>query len=154
MDDSVELEEKKKRDSKVYLGVAVAAFLGAVILIFSWNNSFYSDMYGYYTSAPPSAGVSRPTARGRIGVDFGNGEKRAFGGEIYTGMTILAALREAENVGNFKTQTDERGKIVSIAGVKNNGRKIWRMYINGAPASELPGRVDIKSGDNVIFRYE
>ena len=154
MDDTVELEENKKRDSKVYLGVAVAAFLGAVILIFSWNNSFYSDMYSYYASVPPSAGVSKPAAKGRIGVDFGNGERRAFEGRLYTGMTILAALREAEQVGNFKTQTDERGKIVGIAGVKNNGRKNWRMYVNSIPVSEFPGRMDIKSGDNVIFRYE
>lgn len=138
------------------MGVAVAAFLAAVAAIFSWNNSFYHDMASYFADAPSSSKNGRVAVNGRgiLGVDFGNGQRRAFAGDIYTGMTILAALRAAENVGSFQVKTDDRGAVVEIAGVKNNGRKRWRMYVNGDPLSELPGNLEIRDGDKVMFKYE
>lgn len=140
--------------SRIYLGVAVVAFFLATAFIFSWNSSFNSDFRSYF-SFPASPNGSRLNAHGRLVVDFGNGRKRAFEGEVRTGMTVLLALRAAEKAGNFKTVLDERGRIVDIAGVKNNGEKRWRADVNGQPVTNGSlGSTAISAGDKIMVRYE
>ncbi|MBI2055750.1 MAG: hypothetical protein HYT42_02570 [Candidatus Sungbacteria bacterium] len=134
--------------------VIVLAFLIAAALIFSWNSSFNSDFQNYFSS-PFSPGESSPDVRGRLVIDFGNGRKRAFEGEVRLGMTVLLALRAAEKAGNFKTVLDERGRIVDIAGVKNNSEKRWRTDLNGLPVNNGSlNKTAVSAGDKIIFRYE
>lgn len=126
--------------------------MGAVALIFFENDAFYRDFTGYVAStSPPSV---RQFRSARLTIDFGNGAKRAFEGKSQAGMTILSALRLSGDAGQFKITTDERGVIVSIAGVKNVSGKRWRVYQNGTAVGDLPGHIGVESGDRITLRYE
>lgn len=156
MDDNKEVEEAgKETQSRIYFGVAVALFIAATMLIFAWNDSFYSDFEFYFTGIEDNKVSSkRMPPVGLLGIDFGNGQRRAFEGPVENGMTAVAALRAATRVGKLEVATDERGRVTNIAGVKNNGEKRWRVYLNGATIADLPGNILVKGGDRVMFRYE
>lgn len=150
-------EEKLGKSSAnlFYLSLVIAAFLLALVLIFSWNNSFYYDMQSYATSPSLAPlGSVKPAGLGRLLIDFGNGEKLAFEGEVRVGMTVLSALRAAESAGSFKILTDERGRVVEIDGVKNNSHRRWRALLNGSLVADPPGGTAISAGDKISFKYE
>ncbi|MDP3727108.1 MAG: hypothetical protein Q8R35_00535 [bacterium] len=135
-----------------YWVVAAAGFFGAVILIFIQNESFYRDFLSYSRIPPsPPAGAFHTA---RITIDFGNGTKRAFEGAPGDGMTILSALRLAEEAGQFSVRTDSVGNITTVAGVRNGGGKRWRAYRNAAPVSDLPGHIEVRAGDRILLAYE
>lgn len=145
----------KEPSNLFYIGLVVAAFLFAVVLIFSWNDSFYYDMQAYsigLSSIPTKPGGA--SGLGRVVIDFGNGKKRSFEGEVKVGMTVLSALRAAEGAGNFRTLTNGRGGIIDIAGVKNNSHRRWRVWLNGVSLAQLPGETAISAGDRILFKYE
>lgn len=126
--------------------------MGAVALIFFQNDAFYRDFTGYFASSSPP--LVRQFRSARVTIDFGNGTKRAFEGESQAGMTIISALRLSGDAGQFKITTDERGAIVSIAGVRNASGKRWRVYRNGLIGEDLPGHIGIEAGDRITLRYE
>ncbi len=135
-----------------YWVIVVGGFLGAVALIFFQNDAFYRDFTGYFTLSPPPP--ARQFRSARVTIDFGNGTKRAFEGESQAGMTILSALRLSGDTGRFKIATDERGAILSIAGVRNALGKRWRVYRNDSMVQDLPGHIGVAAGDRITLRYE
>lgn len=135
-----------------YWVVAAAGFLGAVVLIFTQNERFYRDFLNYSRVLPSPPAGEFHTAR--ITIDFGNGTRRAFEGPLEEGMTILSALRSAEEAGQFTVRTDTVGNITAIAGVRNAGGKRWRSYQNGTALADLPGHTSIRAGDRILLAYE
>ena len=145
----------KGSSNPLYIALTVAAFLLALVLIFSWNDSFYYDMQAYFLDqslTPP--GSRRVSSPGKLAIDFGNGKKRTFEGEVLRGMTVLSALRAAESAGNFRVLTSDRGVVVDIAGIRQNSHRRWRILLNNLPLSELPGETAIGAGDRILFKYE
>lgn len=141
----------KKPHEKIYWLIFLASFLAAALFIFFQNESFYRDYIKIFS--PPSSETPqlKPV---RLTIDFNNGEKRAFEGRAASGMTIVSALRVAQNVGRFAVAIDKGGRITDIAGVKNNAGKNWDIYVNKALISDLPGHIEIKPGDGIVFKYE
>lgn len=139
------------RQQGLYWTIAVAVFLAAVAVIFFQNEAFYRDFLGYFSFAPSV--VSQPRTA-RLTIDFGDGTKRAFEGQVAGGMTIISALRVSQAAGQFEAVTDNRGQVIDIAGVKNGNKKRWEVYRNGDAVAELPGHVEIRPGDKLVFRYE
>ena len=138
--------------SRTYLAITVAAFLGAAWLMVSQYNAFVSDFERYVTlMGPLEAAPPKPV---RVTIDFGNGTKRAFLGETEKGMTILSALRASGEAGRFEAATDDRGKLLAIAGIGAAGKGGWGVYLNGTSVDDLPGHVEIGPGDKIEFRYE
>lgn len=135
-----------------YWVVVAAGFLGAVALIFVQNEAFYRDFLRYSRVLPSPPAGEFHTAR--ITIDFGNGRKRAFEGAPEEGMTILSALRSAEEAGQFTVRTDAAGNVTTIADVRNNGGKRWRAYRNGASVNDLPGHAEVRAGDRILLAYE
>lgn len=142
---------RAKKKNIVNWTIFLAAFFLALGFIFFENDLFYRDFAEYFSSfAPPAPEVS-PT---RVTIDFGNGKRRAFEGEVERGTTAVLALRASEAAGGFHAVTDDHGRIVSIAGVKNDDGRKWRAYRNNAFVGDIPGNVEIGPGDRITFRYE
>lgn len=86
-------------------------------------------------------------------IDFGN-EKRAFEGEIVEGETILNALHQASQAGNFKYQIDGKNNLAAIENFVKNDKKSWQWYLNDQKISKLPDEFLLKDGDRILIRYE
>lgn len=138
----------------VYWVLLFAVFFSAVVGIIMATNSFSDDYWRYFSNQTPAT-ISKPPAETvHLQIEFGNGKKRAFRGRNAEGLTALAALRMAGQVGNFGVETDERGELVKIADIKSVKGQEWKFLLNGQPARDLPGHIEISSGDRVVFRYE
>ncbi|OHA08384.1 MAG: hypothetical protein A3B37_01620 [Candidatus Sungbacteria bacterium RIFCSPLOWO2_01_FULL_59_16] len=135
--------------------VITVAVAGLAFSAIQYQREAFSRDYDRYISgltAPiPRSKPARPT---RLTIDFGNGTKRAFEGEAQVGMTALSALRASQEAGTFGVRTDDRGRVLEIAGIAAGGGREWRILLNGSPIQDLPGHVEIKPGDKILFRYE
>lgn len=137
--------------SRIYWMITVGAFLGAVSWIFFENESFYRE---FTALAPPPSLTPSSFRPVRLTLDFGDGRKRAFEGPVEEGMTIAQILRLAESAGQFQARFNERGEVIDIAGVSRSRLKRWQTYRNGERLQNLPGHIEIRPGDRVVFRYE
>lgn len=131
-----------------WLIVAVAA-LGTLAGIYILSGYLDEE-----SAIVPGGVVSQKKADGgaRVLIDFGNGKKRAFRGEVVGGMTVYDALVASREVGGFSLSF-KGDAINEIDGVKNNSR-IWRAYVNGEPVVGLPQFEEVKPGDEIVFRFE
>lgn len=103
--------------------------------------------------APGQSVSQKKNADGaRVVIDFGNGKKRAFRGEVVRGMTVYDALVASREVGGFSLSF-KGDAIDEIGGIKNNSH-IWRSYMNGKPITGLPQFEEVKPGDEIVFRFE
>lgn len=137
--------------SAYWIGVGVCA-VGAAALIFFENNSFYRDFLDYARTPPPLK--IREFHSARLTIDFSDGRKRAFEGAAPDGTTILTALRLASTAGRFSIGVSSRGEIMAIAGVRNTANRRWRVSLNRATVSDLPGTVEVRGGDRIVLTYE
>ena len=131
--------------------LAVAA-LAAAGFMFSANDQFYREYERIFTMAGMPSNVK--PAGVLLTIDFGNGKKRAFLGKTSDGLTVYRALATSSEVGKFLIATDQYGHVTAIAGVKAESGHAWNLYVNGSAAAEVPGNIDIKAGDTMVFRYE
>ncbi len=138
-------------NDRIRLAILLVVFAAAVSLIFAANNAFFRDYTAYFTPPPPPPPAAPIT---RLTIDFGNGTKRAFLGPVEEGMTIITALAAAEQAGNFDARLDGRGRVLAIAGISALEPRRWNVYVNGAMLRTVPGDVDVRPGDQIIFRYE
>ena len=105
--------------------------------------------------------VSKIIGKAVLKIDFGNGTKRAFEGEIIENETLVGVLIQASRAGNFSYKLDEMASITSLedtSGVKKNfisdKNKSWQWYLNDKKINKLPGEIIVGVGDNILIRYE
>ncbi len=97
---------------------------------------------------------------GKLYLDFGNGQKRAFSGPADGRTTLLLALYRSSQQGGFEVRysvdADGNTKIQSIAGMTNyNSGKTWHFYLNHRPISGADlNRVIIHRGDLAEINFE
>ncbi len=136
-----------------WLAVA-AAFIAAVGVIFTANDSLQSEHHKNFSALPtPAIQELRPQTV-RLQIEFANGRKRAFRGQAQAGMTVLSALRASAEAGGFSVRTDERGLIVEIGNDRNSAAQRWAFFLNAERRADLAGHVELKAGDKMVFRYE
>lgn len=87
-------------------------------------------------------------------IDFGNGNKRAFEGEIVENETLVDVLNQAAKVGNFSYKIDEKNNLSAINSFTGGKDKIWRWYLNDKKIDNLIGGIVLKSNDKILVRYE
>lgn len=144
--------------SKLHLRNGLAWFIlivvaaAALALIFAENNGFFREFaLNQPQTSTPSQVEPKPLL---VTIHFGEGKERAFRSLDATRMSAYAALSDSSVVGKFSVRMDDRGNIVEIGGVKEDGEKTWKFYLNGALESDVPGNIDLTAGDRVEFRYE
>jgi hypothetical protein len=90
-----------------------------------------------------------------VAIDYGNGKVRVFKGPVEKNarawdafqQAIAAAGINAEITGNFVPQ--------NIDGLKNGADgKYWNLYVNNTKQKFSPFEIQIKPGDEVVFRFE
>lgn len=140
---------------KVTWIIIAVSFALATGVIFYSNDSFYEDYKSNTEMMSNSPLPSRPEIDGvaRVEMDFGNGLKRAFEGEVsnnpYPLITVLDVISEE---GNFKWAARD-GKIAGIAGVANQTGS-WKIYKNGSLKEEGLEQLSVTGGDRYVLRFE
>ena len=81
--------------------------------------------------------------KAELTIDFGDGNKRAFEGEIVENETPVDALNQASKAGNFSSE-----EIIL------NKDKSWHWYLNDKKMGNLTDRVILKSNDKILVKYE
>lgn len=132
-----------------YWAIVAVAALGTLAGIFILSGYLEKE-----SAIAPEQSVSQKKNGGgaHVLIDFGNGKKRAFRGEVVRGMTAYDALVASREVGGFSLSF-QGDAINEIDGVKNNSH-IWRSYVNGTPITGLPQFKEVKAGDEIVFRFE
>jgi hypothetical protein len=84
-----------------------------------------------------------------IELDFNNGKKRMFAGELDTVYPLMAALDSISKEGKFEYKVKD-GKIEEIAGVRGK----WRIYHNGNLPKSPVEELTIRAGDRYALKLE
>ncbi|MDO8600536.1 MAG: DUF4430 domain-containing protein [bacterium] len=127
----------------VIVGVAALAVLGTIFVL--------SDYLAKDAAISPDQ-VKKAEEKARLLIDFGDGKKRAFRGEVTENMTVygaLVAVREAAGL-SFSLKGDA---VEEIDGVKNNSHE-WHYYVNGEPVKTSPQFEEVDPGDEITFKFE
>lgn len=137
----------KKVDKKVVLGIIIVALLGALGFIYAY---IYSRNFVKEIDSRPPQGAYLPNAHtARIEIDFSNGAKRVFEGELGESYPLLIALTSVAEEGNFQFET-QKDAIKEIAGVGGS----WRIYKNGAYIDAPLNNLTVKGGDRYMLKHE
>ncbi len=86
-------------------------------------------------------------------IDFGNGKKRSFEGNIVKGETPIDAFIQASEAGNVSYKFDEKSNLAAIGSFVNNSKKSWYWYLNGKKVSKLY-EISLHAGDKILVKYE
>ena len=87
-------------------------------------------------------------------IDFGDGNKRAFEGEIVENETPVDALNQASKIGNFSYKIDEKNNLSAINNFTGDKDKTWQWYLNDKKMDSLIDGVVLKSNDKILVKYE
>ncbi|MFH1990404.1 MAG: hypothetical protein ABIJ19_00935 [Patescibacteria group bacterium] len=87
-------------------------------------------------------------------IDFGDGNKRAFEGEIVENQTPVDALNQASKIGNFSYKIDEKNNLSAINNFTGDKDKMWQWYLNDKKMDSLIGGIVLKSNDKILVKYE
>lgn len=136
----------KKISSDYFLMLSAALFLIATGVIVVWT---------YPKKEPVAANQSKMEIIGSIvlTVDFGNGRKRAFEGNIVKSETFFDALNQASKAGNFSYKLDEKNNLAAVESFVKNGEKSWSWYLNGKKISTA-NEIFLKNNDKILIKYE
>lgn len=138
---------KKKTIKNDYILIIAAAFL--LIL-----GGFVIFRFSYFEPRPELPPSPQIIGRAILTVDFGNGTKRAFEGEIIDNETIIGILMQASKAGSFYYKLDDKYNLAAIESYANGKNKSWQWYLNDKKINNSPGETIIKSGDNILIKYE
>lgn len=87
-------------------------------------------------------------------IDFGNGERRAFEGDIVENETLIGVLTQASKAGDFSYKLDKKSDLAAIEEFTTDGKKSWHWYLNGKKIDKLPSETIIEDGDKILIMYE
>ena len=91
--------------------------------------------------------------RAALAIDFSNGNKRNFEGEIVENETLIDVLNQTSKAGNFSYQLDEKNNLAAIDSFTRNKNKSWHWYLNDKEIDKPLGEIILKSGDKIIIKY-
>lgn len=126
--------------------------LAAALLILWAENRYERELDHDLEALLQSRSVARDKYA-RIEVDFGNGKKRYFQGDVNGYQyTFSEVLNSAANNGNFSL-TLRNGDIVELAGIYDSSGS-WRVYLNGEEQKKPMNALMVEAGDKYVLRYE
>ena len=134
----------KKNDS-----ILIAAAL--LLLILSGGAIFW------FSGKRQDKNISRPTPKiigsAALTVDFSDGNKRNFEGEIIAGENLIDVLTQVSKAGNFSYQLDEKNNLTAIDSFTRNKNKSWHWYLNDKKIDKSLGEIILRSGDKILIKY-
>ncbi|MDP3963418.1 MAG: hypothetical protein Q8Q39_02890 [bacterium] len=141
--------KKSKKTNALFCAVVVLAGMGAAALIWQIAHKPFPD------PVPDSYAVI-PSRLASLRVDFGDGVRREFRGEVVPNMNVLEALTYATAAGNLHLAyvPEKTGvRVSAINGKKSAKENTWTFYVNGKKGED-PAVYVVEPGDMIDWKYE
>lgn len=136
-----------------WLIIGVTVLIALAVLFYS-NNNFYQEFINESKSLQNYV-IPRSTKANQafIELDFGNGKKRAFRGEV-DGRTydLKSSLELIAKEAQF-TFRERSGRIEKLADI-GNASGVWKIYRNGEKINLPLQELMITGGDKYVLRFE
>lgn len=141
---------KIKSGNTFWVILGMVAVLALLVIFYSLN-SFNADFLK--NSESINALVIPKHERALIEINFGNGKKRVFAGDVKNEVYPLeTALKSAAENGKFTFQI-KNGFIRRLA-ERGDSRNSWAIYKNDEKVAAHIGELTIARGDRYIFKLE
>ena len=134
----------EKINKKQVLGLWVIALLAVLFFIYPTMKNSGKD-----TNLLPLGNTPQEINTARIEIDFNNGSRRVFEGELKESYPLLLALESVAEEGSFQLKT-QKDIIKQIAGVGGS----WKIYKNGVPTNAPLNDLVVSGGDRYMLRSE
>lgn len=140
-------------NSLSWLIVGLAVLIALAVLFYA-NNNFYQE---FITDSKSLQNYAIPkktkTDHALVELDFGNGKKRAFKGEV-DGRTydLKSSLELIAQEARFAFR-EKNGRIEKLADI-SNASGVWKIYKNGEKTSRPLQELTITGGDKYVLRFE
>jgi len=135
----------KKSDYVLMLTALLLLILSAGAIFWFSGNRRDNDI---------SQSTPKIIGRAALTIDFSDGNKRNFEGEIIEGETLFDALNQTSKAGNFSCKLDEEDNLAAIDSFTRNKNKSWYWYLNDKKIDKPLGEIILKSGDEILIKYE
>ena len=137
---------KNKQNDNVLISITLILLIisSFVIVWFSGRNKHEANL----TQTPKIIGKSYLT------IDFSNGQKRFFEGDIVNNETLVDVLIQASRAGNFSYKLDGKNNLAAVEKFIVNGKKSWHWYLNGKKIDKQLNEIIIKAEDRILIKYE
>lgn len=90
-----------------------------------------------------------------VAIDYGNGKVRTFKGPIGENARIWDAFQQAIAAGGIDVAISDHFIPEKINGLENGaGGKHWNLYVNDIKQKFSPFEIQVKPGDEMVFRFE
>lgn len=124
--------------------------IGVLLAMFSQFGQ--SDKLTKQLSQTPTASLSKTTL---VAIDYGNSKIRRFKGPVSEETKAWDLFQQAISVGGINVEIADHFVPQNIDGLKNGkDGKQWNLYVNNAKQKFSPFEVQVKPGDEVVFKYE
>ncbi|MDO8574968.1 MAG: hypothetical protein Q7R61_01695 [bacterium] len=102
----------------------------------------------------PKALVLKVIGEASLTIDFGNGEKRVFKGEVVDNENLLNVLNQAAKAGNLRYKLDGENNVAAIETFTMDKTKTWQWRINGKKVEKPLYEIIVKPNDEILIKYE
>lgn len=140
---TIKTSKTKKNDSILILSAVLLLCLSGFLVF--WFSYFES---GLKTQLPNTIGEAFLT------IDFGNGEKRVFSGEIVENENLLNVLNQAAKAGDLHYELDGENNIATIETFTINKTKTWQWSINGKKVEKPFYEIIVRPNDEILIKYD
>jgi len=99
--------------------------------------------------------LEQSTGEATVALDFGNGTIRRFKGPIENNAKAWDLFQQAIAVAGINVEVSDHFVPRVIDGVEDGaGGKHWSLYVNNVKQKFTPFEIQVKSGDEVVFKFE
>ena len=139
----IKTNENQRKDLFL-ISISILLVVLTVFIIFQFSSFLLN----------PRKSLHRIIGSAYLTIDFGNGTKRVFNGEIVENENLLDVLTQTSKAGVFSYGLNEKNDLISVDTFMNNSKKSWYWYLNGEKINKKPGEANVKSNDNILIKYE
>lgn len=101
------------------------------------------------------APLIKKTPEAMVLLDYGNGKVRRFKGPIIENARAWDLFQQAIAIGGINVEITDHFVPQNIDGFENGEKgKTWNLYVNNVKQKFAPFEVQVKPGDEVVFRFE
>lgn len=142
---------KKQANLSYWFIVGIAALAAAFSVL--WTEQKYERELAHDLEILLPSRSATENKYTLIEVDFGNGQKRYFQGQVGEYQyTFSEALDSAANNGKFSL-TVRNGDIAELAGIYDSGGS-WKVYLNGREQKAPVDKFIVSAGEKYVLKYE
>ncbi|KKQ92810.1 MAG: hypothetical protein UU81_C0016G0005 [Microgenomates group bacterium GW2011_GWC1_41_8] len=137
------MKRNKLKDDYTLITSAVLLLILSGFLIFLFpSNQFL-----------PLSPAAKIIGEASLTIDFGNGEKRAFKGEIIENENLMNILNQAAKAGDLHYKLDARNSVIAIENFTANKIKAWQWHINGKKVEKPFYEIIVNPNDEILIKY-